>query len=140
MLVRYQDATDRLEAERRNLERQTILQVADERERTARDLHDHVMQDLFATGLNLTGIASLTSDERVASRLESAVDQIDDAIKQLRTSIFATTPSPHRAHERTSDTVRQLVAQSCRVLANPAQLTIDGELDHDRWTPAALPT
>ena len=137
VLVRYQDATDRVEAERRNLERQTILQVADERERIARDLHDHVMQDLFATGLTLTGIASLTSDERVASRLESAVDQIDDAIKQLRTSIFATTPSPHRAHERTSDTVRHVVAQSCRVLANPAQLTIDGELDHDRWTPAA---
>jgi PAS domain S-box-containing protein len=57
--------------------------------------------------------------DRVEAELESAVDQIDDAIKQLRTSIFATTPSPHRAHERTSDTVRHVVAQSGRVLANP---------------------
>lgn len=60
-----------------------------ERERIARDLHDEVIQRLFAVGLSMQGIIKLVDDERVRSRLYDLVDQLDSTIKQIRTTIFA---------------------------------------------------
>ena len=59
-----------------------------DRERIARDLHDVVIQRLFATGLQLQGVASLAGDSEVATRLERAVDDLDVTIKAIRGTIF----------------------------------------------------
>jgi signal transduction histidine kinase len=65
------------------------LAVISDRERIARDLHDTVIQRLFATGLSLQGAARLAaSNPEVASRLESAVDDLDLTVKHIRTAIF----------------------------------------------------
>ncbi len=64
------------------------LRVVEDRERIARDLHDTVIQRLFATGLSLQGAAARTSDLALALRLEQAVNDLDDTVRHIRTTIF----------------------------------------------------
>ncbi len=68
--------------------RQQRLAVLEDRDRIARDLHDHVIQRLFAVGLSVQSIATVMGDDALAGRLERAVEDIDDTIRQVRTSIF----------------------------------------------------
>ena len=64
------------------------LAVLEDRHRIARDLHDHVIQSLFATGLSVQAAAVRSNDPDVSARLQTAVDDMDDTIRQIRTSIF----------------------------------------------------
>ncbi len=64
------------------------LAVISDRERIARDLHDVVIQRLFATGLQLQGISMLAAGSDVAARLEQAVADLDLTIKDIRGTIF----------------------------------------------------
>ncbi len=64
------------------------LAVVEDRERIARDLHDSVIQDLFAVGLGLQGIAERVQDTSAAAALDDAVDRLDDAVEALRAYIF----------------------------------------------------
>jgi signal transduction histidine kinase len=67
---------------------QQRMVLLEDRDRIARDLHDHVIQRLFAAGLTVQSVASgLGSDDR-AQRLDRVVTGIDDTIRQIRTSIF----------------------------------------------------
>jgi signal transduction histidine kinase len=75
-----------LAAARADQQRMLLLE---DRTRIARDLHDHVIQQLFATGLELQSIEALLSSNPIAARLERSVDSIDTAIAQIRTIIFA---------------------------------------------------
>ena len=71
-------------------QRDRRLQVQADRDRIARDLHDHVVQRIFATGLALDRISrSLeeTSPE-IAARLNERVDELDGTIARIRSSIF----------------------------------------------------
>ncbi|MEO7268744.1 MAG: histidine kinase [Knoellia sp.] len=63
-------------------------ELFEDRDRIARDMHDHVIQRLFATGMSLQSVARL-SDETVRPLLERAVDDLDAAIKDIRHTIFA---------------------------------------------------
>jgi signal transduction histidine kinase len=69
-------------------ERLAEATLLEERERIARDLHDKVIQRLFATGLTLQGAARLSVRPEVASRLEQAVVDLDDTVREIRTTIF----------------------------------------------------
>ncbi len=82
-----EQATLALEISDRQEQRRRYELVA-ERERIARDLHDHVIQRLFAVGLSLQGQESRTPDPVLRDRLERAVQQVDEAIRDLRSSIF----------------------------------------------------
>ena len=62
--------------------------VYEERDRLARDLHDTVIQRLFAVGLSLQSLAGKPLASEVADRLRVAISDIDDTIRQVRTSIF----------------------------------------------------
>ena len=67
-----------------------VLVVAADRERIARDLHDTVIQRLFAEGLNLQGaIARVHDPDGTRARLESTIDGLDHAIKDLRMAVFS---------------------------------------------------
>jgi signal transduction histidine kinase len=79
------------ETERRGRELQR-LQVFEERERIAKELHDGVIQSLFAVGMSLQGLASSSSDPELARRLEAAVEDVDHAIRDLRNYIFGLRP------------------------------------------------
>lgn len=65
------------------------LDVLEDRERIARDLHDTVIQRLFAAGLGLQAVAPLVVMPEVAQRLQTTVDDLDETIRQIRTTIFA---------------------------------------------------
>jgi signal transduction histidine kinase len=79
------------ETERKGRELQR-LQVLEERERIGKELHDGVIQSLFAVGMSLQGLASSTADAEVAGRLEAAVEDVDGAIRDLRNYIFGLRP------------------------------------------------
>ncbi len=68
------------------------LELLDERERIAKELHDGVIQSLFAVGMSLQGTAASTEDVGVTQRLEAAVEEIDGAIRDLRNYIFGLRP------------------------------------------------
>ena len=95
------------------------LTMLEDRERIARDLHDGVIQSLFAVGLGLQGTAAVVGDTRLADRIQQAVGEIDLAIGDLRSYIFGLRPSmltggsltnaleqlAHETQERTAVTV-----------------------------------
>jgi signal transduction histidine kinase len=62
--------------------------MLDERERIAADLHDHVIQRLFAAGLSLQRTAGNLGAADAAERIRATVDDLDATIRQIRTSIF----------------------------------------------------
>ena len=68
--------------------------MLDERERIAADLHDHVIQRLFATGLSLQALASTLGPGRAGQRVLTAIADLDATIAQIRTSIFALQQNP----------------------------------------------
>ncbi len=63
--------------------------VLEDRERIARDLHDKVIQQLFATGMSLQAAERAVDDDFVARRLNQAVDDLDTTIREIRNTIFA---------------------------------------------------
>jgi signal transduction histidine kinase len=72
----------------RSRESQERLALFEDRDRIGRDLHDLVIQRLFAVGLGLQSTARLAERPEVAARLEQAVDDLDATIKDIRRSIF----------------------------------------------------
>src|SRR5207237_4746810 len=74
---------------RRELERVLLLE---DRERIAKELHDGVIQSLFAVGMGLQGAAMLARHPELERRIEAAIGEIDGAIRDLRNYIFGLRP------------------------------------------------
>jgi two-component system, NarL family, sensor histidine kinase DevS len=64
------------------------VDVLTDRDRIARDLHDHVIQRLFAVGLTLQGTIPRARPTEVQQRLSNCVDELQDVIQEIRTAIF----------------------------------------------------
>ncbi len=64
------------------------LTVLSDRERIARDLHDHVIQRLFLAGMDVQGTIARTKSGTVATRLSRTVDDLQSIIDEIRTAIF----------------------------------------------------
>jgi PAS domain S-box-containing protein len=71
----------------RRVSEQNVL--AGDRERIARDLHDHVIQRLFAAGLGLQASLSWISEPAALARITEAVDVLDETIREIRNTIFS---------------------------------------------------
>ncbi len=100
--------------------------VFDERDRLARDLHDTVIQRLFAVGLTLQSIAgTVTSPE--ADRLSQAIADIDDTIRQVRTTIFELGLDNTSRGPRAS--ILGLVEELTPVVGFEISTSIDGPVD-----------
>jgi signal transduction histidine kinase len=65
------------------------LSLYEDRDRIARDLHDLVIQRLYATGMSLEGAMPLINRPELRERVRHAVDAMDDTIKDIRGTIFA---------------------------------------------------
>jgi signal transduction histidine kinase len=65
------------------------LALFEDRDRIARDLHDLVIQRLFATGMSLQGTMALMADPEAAHRVEKSVDALDETIRDIRSAIFS---------------------------------------------------
>ncbi|MHB8187557.1 MAG: GAF domain-containing sensor histidine kinase [Dermatophilaceae bacterium] len=103
------------------------LTLLEDRDRIARDMHDHVIQRLFATGLSLQAAARMAEHSTVSDRLDEAVDDLDAAIKDIRRTIFEL----HRARptRNLSEEIADLVQVSTKSLGFAPDLTIDGPLE-----------
>ncbi|MGY1941787.1 sensor histidine kinase, partial [Nocardia gipuzkoensis] len=64
------------------------LDILSDRDRIARDLHDHVIQRLFAVGLSLQGTVPRTRVPEVRERITEAISDLQDVVQEIRTSIF----------------------------------------------------
>jgi len=73
-------------AARQRLARQ--LDVYEDRDRIARDLHDHVIQRVFAAGLALQAVLPRISEPQVRRRVDAVVSQLDETVRDIRTTIF----------------------------------------------------
>jgi len=67
---------------------QRELEVFADRDRIARDLHDHVIQRLFATALTLQSAVRRVTDADVAQRVQDSVEDLDQTVREIRTAIF----------------------------------------------------
>ncbi len=120
------------------------LSVLEDRERIARDLHDTVIQRLFATGLSLQGSVRLvrTDADAAVQRIEAAVDDLDLTVKHIRTAIFGLeTSRPTTAGVR--DQVVKLVHEAARGLGFEPRVLFDGPVDSattERGTAALVAT
>jgi signal transduction histidine kinase len=106
------------------------LAMVEDRERIARDLHDTVIQRLFATGMSLQGSVRLvrTDPETAVERIENAVDDLDLTVKHIRTAIFGLEETGARV-----DGVRNVILSLVRDAAGPLgfepRVLFDGPLD-----------
>jgi signal transduction histidine kinase len=100
-------------AEKSRAQRQ--IDVLADRDRIARDLHDHVIQRLFATGLKLQSTARRAMLPDVQERIRQAVDELDETVCEIRTSIFdlhTADKDDTSLRRRLLDTVDDVVADS----------------------------
>lgn len=112
----------------------------EERERIARDLHDRVIQQLFATGMQLQGVLGTMQPGREADRVDTAIASLDDSIAQIRRIVFtlqAAGGSPDRAtgRQRLFDLVHRrsvaLGVEPAVAVTGPVDAVLEGELADD---------
>jgi signal transduction histidine kinase len=114
-----------LERARAQEEREMFV-VLEDRERIARDLHDVVIQRLFATGLQLQSTARLAARPEVVDRIGAAVDDLDTTIRDIRSAIFELR-TPAAATLRAD--IRATVDAAAASLGLRPELVLDGPID-----------
>ena len=114
-----------VEASRAAADRAALALLQD-RDRIARDLHDLVIQRLFAVGLSLQAAGNVARVPEVARRLARAVDDLDDTIKDVRRTIFQLHGTAVRSPLR--DELEELVATARDDLGIPVRLVVEGPI------------
>ncbi|MGZ6812390.1 MAG: GAF domain-containing protein [Nocardioidaceae bacterium] len=104
------------------------LAVFEDRDRIGRDLHDLVIQRLFAIGLTLENTGRMVEKPEVAQRVAGAVDDIDATIKDIRTSIFTLTAPQESPDIRGALT--EIVERAARSLKFTPTLRFVGPVGH----------
>ncbi len=104
------------------------LTLTEDRERIARDLHDTVIQRVFAVALSLQAASSATRDPHLTERLQTAVGDLDETIRQIRTTIFALEPPP-TARGGLRAQILELCAEAGRSLGFDPGVRFDGPID-----------
>ena len=115
-------ALDRAEAV---TDRQELMLVAD-RDRIARDLHDIVIQRLFAAGLQLQGTRRMAVNDEVRERLDAGVAELDATIRDIRSTIFEL---QHGGERSLRADVRALVKEYVPVLGFTPLVRTSGPID-----------
>ncbi len=108
-------------------QRSKEMAIYEDRDRLARDLHDTVIQRLFAVGLSLQSMAATPSTEGNLDRLDAAIGEIDDSIRQVRTSIFELASTGIGRGIRS--TVLSLVHELTPVVGFEIDVLFDGPID-----------
>lgn len=104
------------------------LAVFEDRDRIARDLHDLVIQRLFATGLGLEGVVRRITDPRVAEQVTQFAQDLDRTIREIRNSIFALQQPDAAEHSLRSELLRTVV-DAAGTLGFEPRIGFDGPLD-----------
>jgi signal transduction histidine kinase len=105
------------------------MAVFEDRDRIAKDLHDLVIQRLYATGMSLQGATSLITSPEVAERVSRSVDALDDTIREIRSAIFALQTHPGDRPVSLRAQILHVVQEMTAALGFAPSLQLDGALD-----------
>jgi signal transduction histidine kinase len=111
---------------RQDAERLAIFQ---DRDRIARDLHDLVIQRLYATGMSLQGAMPLLTRPEAVTRVSSAVDALDETIREIRSAIFSLQFRGDVKHHGLRARVLEVVDEMTAALGFAPSLRLVGPLD-----------
>jgi two-component system, NarL family, sensor histidine kinase DevS len=115
-----------LAAHRRDAQR---IAVFEDRDRIARDLHDLVIQRLYATGMSLESLAARMGESESARRVSSAVDALDETIKEIRSAIFSLHSRPGADETDLRAQILDVVDGATAPLGFAPALRMSGRLD-----------
>jgi signal transduction histidine kinase len=118
------DVSERLETAAQLVEAKTRLEILDDRDRIARELHDSVIQRLFAAGLHLQ---ASTNRPDIRERVSDVVDEIDEAIREIRGVIF-TLHRPAQLDSGLEAALRASISEAARLLGHRPTLRLGGIL------------
>ena len=104
------------------------LAVLEDRTRIAEDLHDLVIQRLFAVGLGLQALSARVGPAGPRQKLSTFIDDIDTTIKSIRQTIFSLQEPPDRGTGLRGEALR-VVAEAVPALGFEPELTFEGPLD-----------
>jgi signal transduction histidine kinase len=105
------------------------LAVFEDRERIARDLHDLVIQRLYASGMKLQGTLPLIDRPEAEQRASSVIDDLDATIRDIRTTIFSLQARGGDDRPGLRAQVSQLVQEMTKALGMTVSLRLDDLLD-----------
>jgi signal transduction histidine kinase len=109
---------------------QRQLAVYADRDRIARDLHDHVIQRLFATGMLLeSGVRQAAAVPALQKKLHAAVDDLDHTIKEIRASIFALQAPPEDVDRSLGQRLVAVVEQTTAGTGLSPSIQVTGPVD-----------
>jgi PAS domain S-box-containing protein len=128
IVAAIRDIGERLDAEARHLVVERELRVIEERDRMARDLHDLVIQRLFATGMAAQSLTARVTDPAISSRLDEIVDELDETIREIRRVIFAL-DAPTVATESLGHRILSVIDEQRPALGIAPRLHIEGPVD-----------
>lgn len=100
----------------------------EDRDRIARDLHDHVVQRLFAAGLNIQSVCGILGPGVAFDRLNDQVDEIDATIRQIRSTIFGLHTARHHSVGARA-MILEAVTAATATLPGPPEVTFRGPID-----------
>lgn len=103
------------------------LTLLKERERIARDLHDMVIQRIFAAGMSIQGVIGMVDEPEIRDRLDDVTDTLDETIRQLRQSIFELGSFDDR--QTLSSQITGLIEERSQHLGFVPELRIEGPVD-----------
>ncbi|HET9874096.1 MAG TPA: GAF domain-containing protein [Propionibacteriaceae bacterium] len=103
-----------------------LLAVLQDRDRIAKDLHDHVIQRIFAVGLGIQGMLGRLPDADLQKRLGGYVADLDNTITDIRTMIFSL---HHGGERRIRSDILDIVEESTATLGFAPRLDLTGSLD-----------
>lgn len=119
-IAAVRDVSDRQETMAR-------LALLRDRERIGRDIHDMVIQRIFAAGMSIQGLVGLVDSPEVRDRLNEITDGLDETIRQLRQAIFEIGQSDER--QSLSSQLASVVNERAQHLGFAPELRVTGQLD-----------
>ncbi len=107
---------------------QQRLSRTEDYDRIARDLHDHVIHDLFALGIGLEGMIGAVDRPQHAARLSSYVQLVDTTIRRIRSTVFELQPTLE-AGASLQTRLLAVIGEETDTLDYPTRIQLSGSLD-----------
>lgn len=113
----------------RHRQRLNRMSLLEQQERIARDLHDTVIQQIFAVGMSLDGTAQLVEDDLVRDRMTTAVDDLDAVMRRIRAVIFDVQSNAGGSSDGLRRDVVGVAHEVSRVLGFEPTVVFEGAID-----------